>query len=425
MKLINNMKTEKMYNKLIWYLTVILYVSNGLLDGHAMASLIVYGITGFIGCLIILKEFAAFRPKIQIYHVMIMMFIGFCFASSLWGWDTGYPVSTSGYLLRIFICTCVLNYYFEKQESAETLLQALKWGGYVLAYCCLIGYGLQNVLDIILNGGRLFNEFVCFINNKPVQGLFYGILAPNINFLGLYIAIPMIVGFFDIAYLRKKTFLEICYILPVIVFIIISGGKMNFIILSISVFIIFLLKTKSDNIKTTIKRWGIVAVIAILALYVLSFVPMFKETFYRFYTMIENLLGKTYEVSTNERVTMFKVGIEQFLKTPLLGIGVDNARFLLEREADLRTYLHCNYMELLTGVGLVGTILFYLCYMYPIIQFWKYRENKDEHTKICMVLMIASLFADIAMVTYTLRSTYLFLALYFIQAKKLKESKRQ
>ena len=417
-----NEKTEKIFNKLIWCLTVVLYVSIGLFDNHTLASLLFYGITGCIGCLILLKELMSFRPKIQSYHVIVMIFIMFCYASSLWGWDTGYPVSTAGYILRMFICSSVLYYYFEKQESVEPLLQALKWGGYILAYSCLIGYGLQNVFDILLNGGRLYNDFVCHIGSEQIHGLFYGIFVPNINFLGLYVAIPMVVGFFDIAYLRKNTFLEVCYILPVMLFIIISGGKMNFIILAISTFIIILLKTKGDNIKVTIIRWGIVVIVTVMALYVLSFFPMFKETFSRFYAMVANLLGKSYEVSTNERVTMFEVGIEQVLKTPLGGIGIDNARFLLEKETGIHTYLHCNYIELLTGVGIVGTALFYMCYCYPLLFLFKYRKVADEHTIICVLLMLVSFVAEIAIVTYTLRTTYLLFALYFIHARRLKEN---
>ena len=417
----NNINIEQLCNQLIWYLTVILITIMALFDGHDLVQVLMYGITACVGFLILIKERTTFRPKIQSYHVIIMIFIGICYASSLWGWDTGYPISTSGYIIRIFICMSVFYYHYEKQESVAPLIQAVKWGGYMLAYICLIGYDLRNVVEILLKGGRLFNAFVCFIEGKSVPGLFYGIFTPNINFLGKYVAIAAVIGFLDMAYHRKNLFCELLYVLPAVVFIAISGGKMNFLMLFIGVFIILLLKTRRETTKKTLLSWGIILIVTIAVLYILSFIPMFEETFNRFRQMIENLLGTRYEVSTNERVTMFKVGMEQFIKTPIGGIGVDNARFLLEREAGIQTYLHCNYIELLTGVGAIGTLAFYLCYGYPALQFLKYRKCVNEHTKTCIVLLIVSLIADIASITYTLRITYLLFGIYFIHAKKLKE----
>ena len=45
---------------------------------------------------------------------------------------------------------------------------------------------------------------------------------------------------------------------------------------------------------------------------------------------------------------------------------------------------------------------------------------KDIFTNICIILLIISLVADVAIVTYSIRLTYLYSALLFIQVKKLK-----
>lgn len=416
----NNINIEKLCNQLIWHFTVILFVVFGLLEGHELIQILMYGITGCVGCLIIIKERTTFRPKIQSYHLIIAAFLCICYASSLWGIKDGYAFSTSGYIARMFICMSVFYYHYGKLESTESLLQAIKWGGYLLAVCSLIGFGLKNVIEILLHGGRLFNEFVCFIDGEVVPGLFHGICSVNINYLGLHVAIPLVIGMYDVTHNRKKIIYECPFLILSTLFLIISGGKMNFLILFLGVFLVLLKKTIHKDMKKTILRWFMLLIIGIGLLFVLSKISMFEATFSRFFDMAKSLLGISYDTSTNDRTYSIKIGIEQFLNSPVLGIGVDNVRLILEKEMGLNTYIHCNYIELLVGIGIIGVTAFYACYIIPWIQMYKCRICKDSQMVVCTFLIILILVADVASVTYTWRATYLYFALFFIQARNMK-----
>ena len=64
--------------------------------------------------------------------------------------------------------------------------------------------------------------------------------------------------------------------------------------------------------------------------------------------------------STWERAYMISLGLEKFVDRPIFGYGLGNYQELLVRAGfGKATYSHNNVIELLTGVGLIGTILFY------------------------------------------------------------------
>lgn len=421
-KVIESTETKEICDKLIWSLTVMLIPLFGLFDNHSLVSILMYAVTGLTGCLILIKENINFRFRFRLYYVYILIFVGVCFASTIWAWDKEQAFIVAGYICRNYLCMSVFYYHYEQKKSTESLLQAIKWGGYVLALVALIGYNPKNIIDILLKGGRLYTGFVCFINGKVVPGFFSGIFTTNINLLGHLIAIPVVIGLYDLICEKKINLYEVLGIFPALLFVVLSGGKKIFLIVLLGLLLILMVKTKHESMKKTIFRWCFLLMVILIALYGASFLPAFREIYNRFYHMLGSLLGKVYEVSTNERIEMIQVGLAQFMKTPIGGIGVDNARFLLLRETGQETYLHCNYIELLTGMGILGTIVYYIGYFYPLINFWKYRRFTDHETRKCLILICVSLFADIASVTYTLRITGLFLGLYFIQVKKLRES---
>lgn len=420
-ELTDNIKKKYVCDQLIWYLTVMLIIIMGLFDGHHLKMILMYGITGCVGCLILFKECNKFRPMIKVYHIIIVTFIVVCFLSTKWSWDSYSSYIASGYILRICVCVFIFYYHYEKQESIEPLFSAIKWGGYILAYCCLIGYNPKNIIEILVKGGRVYNEFYCHIGGENfIPGLFHGIFSPNINLLGTQIAFATVIGMFELIYRKRNIVFEVLSLLPVLLLVAVSGGKMNFLITLLGLVMILMLKTKKSSLKKTAKSWGLILVIMLVILFVLSLTTIFRETFDRFLFFFEGFFQNSKNVPMDSRVKMIQIGFEQFKRTPIAGIGVDNSNLLLLKEIGLDTYLHCNYIELLVGLGLIGTIVFYFGYLYTLIRLWMLRKYRDEYTSLCIILIVVCLIIDIATVTYTLTLTYIYLAMFFIHVEHLK-----
>lgn len=61
-----------------------------------------------------------------------------------------------------------------------------------------------------------------------------------------------------------------------------------------------------------------------------------------------------------------------------------NAHIIAAQELNFDAYLHCNYIELLCGGGLIGFLLYYIMYIYIGVSLWKLR-NIDKKL-LCLVL---------------------------------------
>ena len=65
----------------------------------------------------------------------------------------------------------------------------------------------------------------------------------------------------------------------------------------------------------------------------------------------------------NERMDMIKFGKERINDKPFEGYGLDNYRLLYAKGGGRDTYSHNNYIELLIGVGILGTTMYYITHL--------------------------------------------------------------
>lgn len=96
--------------------------------------------------------------------------------------------------------------------------------------------------------------------------------------------------------------------------------------------------------------------------------------------------------STNERKSFFIIGFDNFFNNPIIGSGISTLKSLLN------TYSHSNFIEILSGLGIIGFIIYYRIYT---ILLQKVFKVKIKSIKIIHLIFVTSLiFLDIAQVTY-------------------------
>lgn len=126
------------------------------------------------------------------------------------------------------------------------------------------------------------------------------------------------------------------------------------------------------------------------------------------------------------RMTMIKEGIRLTLAHPILGLGLNNFRFY----SVTGLYSHNNFVEVFSGVGIPGGILYFMIYA---IIFWRLHKvgkmnlmpNARNVIIIFKCLMLLLLFLDIGVVSYTLKNTWIVLAIiigYTYRMQKQTES---
>lgn len=117
--------------------------------------------------------------------------------------------------------------------------------------------------------------------------------------------------------------------------------------------------------------------------------------------------------STIERSKLISVGIDQFMKTPLLGIGAGNSVLVGIQASGVEVYLHNNYIDQLVNIGIIGTVIYYLFYMIPLKRIFHDRGNYIS--SICLTILLLGLILDFAMVSTISRENYFYLMIIHLQ----------
>lgn len=118
------------------------------------------------------------------------------------------------------------------------------------------------------------------------------------------------------------------------------------------------------------------------------------------------------DASTDTRSHFIELGYAYFLKEPIYGYGIDCFR---EIRGAYDTYSHNNYIELLFGIGLPGTITYYLMYLIPLLKgVYNYFNNRNKNVIIGILIIFACLFSDYGLVSYFSRDTYVKILLCYL-----------
>lgn len=187
-------------------------------------------------------------------------------------------------------------------------------------------------------------------------------------------------------------------------FCVLAGTRKAIIVLFIVVTIYTLFRNPSLIIRNVLKMALFAGIILFLLLKVDFIYDIIGNRFEGMLGFINN--SGDIDASTKTRGQYIDLGIAYFLMRPFDGYGIDCFR---EIPGSYDTYSHNNYIELLFGIGLWGTIFYYLMY---VVSFFKgaikYTSNKhNTYVVLGLAIILACLFADYGMVSYFDRSTYL------------------
>ncbi len=350
------------------------------------------------------------KIKCCIPIIIMFAFAFYCFLSSFWAIDPDKSILMSKTLFILCIFLFIgYNFFLNLDNGEDKLLKIIMYSGIAFSIYIIIYYGIGNYFTRLMNGERMGAEI------------------DNVNIIGLETSISFIISIFYGLYDNKKIY----YLLSIIPLIIAlgTGSKKVIIIVTIGILLMFLLKRDEKiNLKNKIKK--IVTLIIIFLIFVLIMkLPVFSNIFKRFESLINITRGEgVVDNSTRLRKAFISAGFEQFLKTPILGIGISNSSFITTSvQNGFATYLHNNYVELLACTGIVGFSLYYSIYFYIIYYSIKFLKNNNKYINIVLVIFLVNLIIEYGIVSYSSKSTYVYIILALIsvqnERRKLKDEK--
>lgn len=309
------------------------------------------------------------------------VFFLFYFISFLWG-DIEFGLYYINNIVEI-LGNC---YVFGKMiDSKERLLKYLNF----------ILISIVGMIVLIM----IRNDFSNYSQLRSFNGT-----GLNINEIGFRCCIGMLISFL---FLPTNKYYILVSILTAL-YSLLSGSKKAFIFICGSFFSYVVLYFRGAKRFFSI----VLSLFAVLIIIYLTFnIPVLYELmgrrinrFYmtafsdsRYYSDAGNLIvDSSYEY----RLYFKKEAMRLFCENPFFGCGANGFSKEIAKTFDIATYSHCNYTELLSTLGLLGLLLYYIPQLKVLIYGFKELKKKDNIIIFGMIVLVFTLILDYESVSY-------------------------
>lgn len=396
---------EKKDSKIISFLLIV-YLSSIMIFSFS-EDLLIYSQMTFIltfGSIILFLMLNKPSTRLDKFLALFLAFIVFCYISNVWSKNTGNTNSMVFTLLQLFLMSFLLFAYLVYTENTEHFMMCLFISGLVSSVYIMGYYGIEGYAKLLREGERVGSEIT------------------NVNTIGLTTAYTVVIGFYY-GYIKKKRFSYALIILPIILSL--GSGSRKALTLMVLGIVLIILMDYRKNVSVSKFFRVLFACIALVAVvYWISTLPAFETVFDRFNAMFQT--GSKQDSSTVIRKKMIEIGWLSFKKHPFTGVGIGNSSYITYEYFGLSTYLHNNFVELLTSIGIFGFLIYYAMYGYILVNLFQL-SAKEKNTSALMlfVVILSRLILDYGMVSYYDKMTYIYLTVaaaeVYILKRKLRE----
>lgn len=382
MKKINYIKYENLCKTVLLILLCILYIYQG--GSQRLPFEMTFFILFFI-------YFIIKRKRLTIYALWSLLFTGICGLSILWSYNPQQTMIETRIMIEWAILGNLLIAFIDRKDKIIDLYRY-----FVIAGCTLII--------------RLITVFP--ISTWMQDRIGSNDLYLNSNSVGLYLVISSIFAIYLGMYKNKKIYFLITLIFT---FIVILTGSMK--VLFMLIFgISGVIYLSADRLSKKIKALFLIMMLLLSSYSLLMTIPSF---YYiagsRIETMIDNFSGKNYgDYSTIIRMEMIETGIHLLKNEPFLGYGIGSYSVI----SGYGCYSHNNYIELLTGLGILGTFIYYSIYFYVIIRL--FNVKKKMYINPLKLIIFLLLIIEYGLVSYNDSIYQILIAVSFIAPKLLR-----
>ncbi|WP_162011066.1 O-antigen ligase family protein [Streptococcus sp. S784/96/1] len=405
-----NNKKDNLFSYLKYVITTVFLVLNviagqlfggfGRTSGFVLLTFVVLSAVVFL-----FENWFKISVTLTIYHIYMLVFAAFCTLSSLWAQDSSLSTLKGERILDIAISMSIFYMIYSERHKdiVNTLFTIMMWSGYLIVAYEIYFYGWSQLMLLLSETVRIHSDFL------------------NANTLGMVVAYSIVINYYLILY-RKTPFWQ-SFPLPFALIVLAGSGsrKAITIVLLGVVLITFFKNFRGGKLFRKFPKILISGIVLLLAFQFLSGLAMFEGVMERLESMLNIFNGNaSIDKSTWERLELIKLGWKLFQENPILGVGMDNPRIFSWIVVSKVLYLHNNYMEILSGGGLIGFIVYYWFYGYLFYAYFKYRKGNTELCGICITLLIIRLIIDFGAVSYYDQDTYFWLLIFYLGAKELK-----
>ena len=333
--------------------------------------------------------------KISTATLWYLGFILMAAFSSLWAIDSHQVTSILITLIRVLIVGHFISVRVTNERDVERVLSI-----YLIAtvYMCIrIGLLMANYYSFSLIYVTRFGDNFGY----------------NSNSTAIMCLICILICIHKLEIREKKLFF-----IPLIVFFLIimisTASKKGLFGLCFGIFLMLYYKNQNKRLQNIIYAIVIVSGIYIACM---TIPELYNQIGARIESMVSTLTGASNaSYSTESRIFLIKSAISAWKSKPLLGIGLNN--FSVFQSTKENWYTHCNYVEILSEIGLIGFAIYYW-YPFRLVRA-KYYEYNGLGRMLKVIIIILLIF-DFAMVSYQELFSLIFFWLYESVSRKKRQ----
>lgn len=334
-----------------------------------------YGLIMGAFCLLLVTS----NIKINKYYIFwVLGFYSVVIASVLWAYNLNYTmdgIKNMFVVTTVFIFTSLL---IKNEGNFCEILKLFVYSKIVMTVYILLFIDTSTLGVVRIGRESLGEEW-------------------NANNIGMNMAVAAFMAFVLSKEEESKKMRLFYYfiigLMGTIVFL--SGSRKALFILMFTIAMYAILNAKKNKFSKIV----MVSVIGMIVIYLIMNIPfLYNIIGSRLDTMISKFTGYgVVDKSARTRTEMIEYGKYLFRKKPLLGYGVNNYRALYGGITGDYTYAHNNYIDLLVGTGVIGTILYYWGYVYILK---KAIFKKDSLSVFATISIVTILIIEIGLVSY-------------------------
>lgn len=400
------------YNTILDLLFVLYVFSTIVISKSIMAKIIQIVFVIFIFLLVRIKNI-----KFTKYNFFDVMFMCFIFCQIIFGIavlkDSAFNVGVTVFYNVIF-SFAILNYFIYRKDMKKI--------SRLYAITTVISLFILALLyyDSILSLRFTTNEVIKLFGVK----LFGGHSSTALSMIAL---IPCF--FLNLFYDEKHKKSNIIISIILFTFSILTGTRKTIIVFAFIFLFMMTLKGKNINFSRIIKILG-VSIIA----FSISFLMIFKISFlydvigYRVQNAIVYFNSdekKTNDSSIIVRNRLIKKAMDLYEDKKMLGWGMNYFQASGQNESNL--YTHNNFLEILTGGGIIGFFIYYIKYIIMFIAIvLAYIKNNNKYVWFCSLIFFSlMIFLEYWQVTYIYRYILIYQVFIVYLLYKNKNNRKQ
>lgn len=328
------------------------------------------------------------------YVIISMLYLFWCCLTILWCSSVSSGISTLISIGQMVLLCSLIAFYIRKEESIDKILFGFAIASIIMLIFLFIKtdqsewvYALTGSFSVSTDQGRIGYS----IGYHP-NGM--GNLCAMLAFIWLY--------FYD----KTKKKLYILFILLLSIILLFTKSRASIIMMAME-FFGYILLNKKKRLRI-LKMIPIVLLLSIISYWAIFNIPILYEIIGFRMAGLVGLVNSSYSVdaSAYTRMNMITYGLDIFMKYPISGVGIGNYGYYAYNYYGLfaQTYAHCNYVELMADIGLIGLILYYILPIYSCIILWLcLKRTNGNRRKLCAFLFVTiavRLIMDFVKITY-------------------------